>query len=64
MKRRSEKNQYKTTFGVGTSVTVKVREINENTREGKSEGCERRWLAKFKQNGVAMTNNLGVHLLL
>ena len=43
-KRRKEAKRDKTKIGVGTSVTVKIRDIDEKTRDGKTRRMRRSWL--------------------
>ena len=45
---RKEEKRDKMKISVGTSVTVKVGDINEKIREGKKEGLVRIWLAGYK----------------
>ena len=47
-KMRKEEKRDKMKIGVGTSVTVKVGDINEKIKEGKKEGLVRIWLAGYK----------------
>ena len=46
-KRRNEEKRYKANIGVETSVTVKVKEIEENIREGKTRRMKKELVGRM-----------------